>query len=147
MAKKADDQKSAIAYVFNILDGKKVFVHGSMEQAPSVQHASSECNVEMPTDPLEQAKFERLRRFIGYPPWIVRMLLYFLEEPLDVGYKIDEANHEIQTLLDKHPAGFAHEFYEAQLKAVKFVGSIADDVLAVQRGTKKFEYPWAFRDG
>ncbi|KAI6197805.1 hypothetical protein M3Y94_01268100 [Aphelenchoides besseyi] len=75
------------------------------------------------------------------------MILWFIEDPLDVGQELDEAKGEIKLVIDHLPPGKSRDFFAAKLKAVKFVGSIVDDVLACQGGTKKFHYPWGFRDG
>ncbi|KAI6188815.1 hypothetical protein M3Y98_00395100 [Aphelenchoides besseyi] len=134
--------KPTIKHAFDIGEGYYA-IHVSTEEAQSTPTQlntavdKSDCLVEMPVDPLDKPKYKLLSQLMNNAPWSVRLLLYFNIEVSEVGAQVLEAKKDLQKLIDTLPGGKTREFYQSQLAAVKFIGSIADDVEGVQEGRLK----------
>ncbi|KAI6188767.1 hypothetical protein M3Y98_00389500 [Aphelenchoides besseyi] len=137
--------KPTIKHAFDIGEGYYA-IHVSTEEAQSTPTQlntavdKSDCLVEMPVDPLDKPEVQATQptheqRAVECPS--VALLQH------RIGAQVLEAKKDLQKLIDTLPGGKTREFYQSQLAAVKFIGSIADDVEGVQEGRLKFAYPWA----
>ncbi|KAI6218482.1 hypothetical protein M3Y95_01168900 [Aphelenchoides besseyi] len=144
-------KKPSIKFAFDV--GENYYnIHLSSEEAPPPTELHTAVDkderiVEMAVNPLDQPKFKLLSGLMSQPPWSVRLILYFNLEVSEVGTLILAAKEDLQKLIEKLPEGKAREYFRSELAAVKFVGSIVDDVEGVQEGRLKFAFPWAFRNG